>query len=247
MFSALIARNLRQKKYFNRNIIRYKYLSTQIAQKQETSDVEKIKEYEDISKITRRNKNKKPQKPPFVKNLFLGVFDNDVLTFPQLSSKEEVQNLEKQVDKIKELFTQPELNDRSTKILKTQRNQFSKNKLFGLQASQLIGGRDFTLTESFRMFEEISKNSSQIGYICNEQLGIQCLLKNGNNQQKNKYLEKLLSGEILSSFCLRENAAMTSNQLQTSAVLSNDKKTWVSKNFKTLIYTRFLFKSAVEN
>jgi hypothetical protein len=47
---------------------------------------------------------KKKQKFPFAKNLFLGKFDHDVLTYPEILDKERLQTLNELVAPIEKFF-----------------------------------------------------------------------------------------------------------------------------------------------
>jgi hypothetical protein len=49
---------------------------------------------------------KKEQNFPFVKNLFLGIFDNDVLTYPEVLDKERLQTLNEMVEPIERFFSE---------------------------------------------------------------------------------------------------------------------------------------------
>jgi acyl-CoA dehydrogenase family protein 9 len=49
---------------------------------------------------------KKQQKFPFVKNLFLGKFDHDVLTYPEVLDKERLQTLSELVSPIERFFSE---------------------------------------------------------------------------------------------------------------------------------------------
>jgi hypothetical protein len=61
----------------------------------------------DVSKIVEPLPvKKKEQKFPFVKNLFLGVFDHDVLTYPEVLEKERLQTLSEMVEPIERFFSE---------------------------------------------------------------------------------------------------------------------------------------------
>ncbi|MCL4132647.1 UNVERIFIED_CONTAM: hypothetical protein GTU68_037315, partial [Idotea baltica] len=47
---------------------------------------------------------KKPQKPPFAKNLFLGKFDRDILTYPEVLNRDRHEMLHEMIDPIEKFF-----------------------------------------------------------------------------------------------------------------------------------------------
>jgi acyl-CoA dehydrogenase family protein 9 len=49
---------------------------------------------------------KKQQKFPFAKNLFLGKFDHDVLTYPEVLDKDRLQVLNEMVARIERFFSE---------------------------------------------------------------------------------------------------------------------------------------------
>lgn len=61
----------------------------------------------DVSKTAEpASVKKKQQKSPFVKNLFLGEFDHDVLTYPEVLDKERLQTLSELVAPIERFFSE---------------------------------------------------------------------------------------------------------------------------------------------
>lgn len=215
--------NTLTKKIKKININRF---STKVAVVDENVDKELTRTIEQITDIRTKEYKKKPQKPPFAKNLFLGVFDKDILAYPEVLDKNQVDNLEKDLIPIKDFFEN--IDDEHRKyITKEYLSNLSKLKLIGLQIPTFEGGRQLLLTEACRFLEEMSRNSSCIGVIDSEQLGIQILAKYGSEKHK-KYLSQLMNGEALISFCASEvNTSGGSELFATKAVLSADGTTWV--------------------
>jgi acyl-CoA dehydrogenase family protein 9 len=61
----------------------------------------------DVSKTAEPlSMKKKEQKFPFVKNLFLGKFDHDVLTYPEVLDKERLQTLSEMIERIERYFSE---------------------------------------------------------------------------------------------------------------------------------------------
>ncbi|GJQ86286.1 hypothetical protein Trydic_g8982 [Trypoxylus dichotomus] len=236
--SKLPARNVLLKSNYatalSKKVKKMNKYSTQVAVKDERVDKELARTIERITNIKAKEYKKKPQKPPFAKNLFLGIFDTDVLAYPEALDKNMVDVLEKDIAPIKDFFENVD-DKREEHITKNYLSNLSKLKLIGLQAPNFNGGRELTLTESCRYLEEMAQNTRRIGIVDSEMLGVQMLIKHGSENHK-RYINQLVNGESLVSFCASEmNTDSNSHLFQTKAVLSSDKKTWIINGKKKLI------------
>jgi acyl-CoA dehydrogenase len=97
--------------------------------------------------------------------------------------------------------------------------------LFGLTLPEEFGGLGVTMEEEVNIAFELGRTSpafrSYIG--TNNGIGSIGILLDGTAQQKEHYLPKLASGELLSSFCLTEpDAGSDAASLKTSAVRDGD-------------------------
>lgn len=228
---------LRFNKHFalktSENAIIASFYSTKPAVKRDDGEElrEKIVQTERVSQLFRKPRVKKPQKPPFAKNLFIGKFDTDILTYPQLE-KDELETLEGNLKPIGE-FLKGKRNERFTKDLA---KNLSDLCLLGLRVPVSSGGRELTLTETCKFNEIIAGCDFGRVLMCNEQFGVQALLKNGSEMLKAKYLPRLLSGELLSALCINEEGSVDPKFINTKAVRNPD-GTWVCIFF----LIRFLF------
>lgn len=97
--------------------------------------------------------------------------------------------------------------------------------LFGLSIPEEYGGLGLTMEEEVLAAFEIAKTSpcfrSLIG--TNNGIGSQGLIVDGTEEQKNHYLPRLASGELIASFALTEpGAGSDAASLRTTAVRSGD-------------------------
>jgi Acyl-CoA dehydrogenases len=78
--------------------------------------------------------------------------------------------------------------------------------LFGLSIPEEYGGLGLTMEEEVLVAFEIGKTSPAFRstFGTNNGIGAQGILIDGTEEQKRKYLPKLATGEIISSFCLTE-------------------------------------------
>ncbi|XP_023018926.2 acyl-CoA dehydrogenase family member enigma [Leptinotarsa decemlineata] len=236
MSSTFFIRNTRTLKssYFPSKLLFNSYATSQpvVQNPQERFD-NQLKDFETLTNINKKARKKKPQKSPFVKNLLLGVFDTDILTYPQLE-KDEVHNLEKNVSSVKKLMKQNHMMNCNS-LQKNFRQNLYDHKAIGLQALQIMDGMECNITESLAFLEALSEHSLAFSIVNNEQLGVQSLVKYGSDYLKKEYLVPAMKGESLTAFCISEAAVMDISNFQTKAELSQDGKLWILNGHKTWV------------
>lgn len=209
--------------------------STKPAIKEETTEdsiTEAIKTADRLTQIPPKKRIKKPQREPFMKNVFLGKFDRDILTYPELE-KEELDRLNASLEPVKNFFDRKDV--KQTKALTTKfKDELINLKLFGLRAPFDLGGKDLNVTEACRIQEIISEHPSKRSLIYNEQFCIQALLKWGSEDLKTKYLPLLTSGMIKSAFCMAEPQEGDPQDFKTTATRSPD-GTWILNGEKAWV------------
>ncbi|SDL75066.1 acyl-CoA dehydrogenase [Franzmannia pantelleriensis] len=97
--------------------------------------------------------------------------------------------------------------------------------LFGLSIPEEYGGLGLTMEEEALVAMEIGKTSPAFRSVfgTNNGIGAQGILIDGTPEQKSKYVPRLATGELLSSFCLTEpDAGSDAASLRTTAVRDGD-------------------------
>ncbi|EGA88311.1 Acyl-CoA dehydrogenase [Planococcus donghaensis MPA1U2] len=97
--------------------------------------------------------------------------------------------------------------------------------LMGITAPEKYGGSEMDFTSYITAIHELSKASGVIGVILSvhTSVGTNPILNFGSQQQIEKYVPKLASGEYLGAFCLTEPAAGSdAGSLKTKAVLDGE-------------------------
>jgi acyl-CoA dehydrogenase len=97
--------------------------------------------------------------------------------------------------------------------------------LFGLSIPEEYGGLGLTMEEEALVAMEIGKTSPAFRSVfgTNNGIGAQGILIDGTEEQKAKYVPRLATGEILSSFCLTEpDSGSDAASLRTTAVREGD-------------------------
>jgi len=178
-----------------------------------------------------RSGEKPPTNEPFVKNLFVGKFDTKMLIFPEILTKDGVEELNQMVEPIEKFFTQ-EIDsaaiDRNSKIPDEVFQQLKDFGLFGQVIPTEYGGLGFTATQLARMAEVTTLDPSiHVTLNAHQAIGLKGILLQGTDQQKAKYLPKLATGEHIAAFCLTESGSGSdAASIKTYATLSEDGKTY---------------------
>ena len=101
--------------------------------------------------------------------------------------------------------------------------------LLGVDVPQKYGGLGFDKLSSLIISEKISQMASfAVSYGAHSGIGTLPIVYFGSEEQKHKYLPKLVKGELFSAYALTESGAGSDAlSSKTKAVLSPDKKNWM--------------------
>ncbi|AXI01106.1 acyl-CoA dehydrogenase [Sporosarcina sp. PTS2304] len=97
--------------------------------------------------------------------------------------------------------------------------------LMGITAPEQYGGSEMDFVSYIIAIHELSKVSAVMGVILSvhNSVGMNPILYFGNEEQKNRYLPKMASGEYLGAFCLTEaSSGSDAGSLKTKAKRVND-------------------------
>ncbi len=104
-------------------------------------------------------------------------------------------------------------------------NKMAELGLMGITVPEEYGGSNMDFTSYIIAIHELSKVSAVLGVILSvhTSVGTNPILYFGNEEQKQKYVPKLASGEYLGAFCLTEpQAGSDAGSLSTRAVRDGD-------------------------
>lgn len=120
--------------------------------------------------------------------------------------------------------------------------------LFSLIIPEQFGGLGLSATGYSRVLQELTRYDGSIVLTAgaHSSIGMRGLVLFGNDAQKNKYLPKLATGEMIAAFCLTEaNAGSDAASLKTKAVeesdhwLLNGEKIWITNGGMADFFTVF--------
>lgn len=182
---------------------------------------------------------KKTKKSPFAKNFFLGKFDTDLLAFPEVLNKEQLQSLNEMVSPVEKFFNEVDSQeiDKSASIPEKTLEMVKNLGLFGQQIPVEFGGLGLSATEYARFAEVTALDASiAVTLAAHQAIGLKGILIAGTKEQKEKYLPRLATGEWVAAFCLTEpGSGSDAASIKTRAELSPDGKTWVMNGSKIWI------------
>jgi alkylation response protein AidB-like acyl-CoA dehydrogenase len=122
-------------------------------------------------------------------------------------------------------------------IMPSLMNKAGELGLLGLSVPEELGGLGVDFKTSMLATEALGTGHSfSVAYGAHTGIGTLPLLYYGNQEQKEKYIPKLASGEWKAAYCLTEpDAGSDANSGKTKAVLSSDKKHYVISGQKIWI------------
>ncbi|HEX4665009.1 MAG TPA: acyl-CoA dehydrogenase family protein [Chthoniobacterales bacterium] len=148
----------------------------------------------------------------FAKGLFLGEFVADwAMPYPHLidSQQAEVDQAIAELRVFLDEHLDPEEIDRQADIPRHVIDGLGRVGVLGMTAPKEVGGRGFSQMQYCKVLEEIGARCASTAVFTNahHSIGIRALLLFGTNEQKEKWLPRLMNGEQLAAFALTEREA----------------------------------------
>ena len=177
----------------------------------------------------------------FAKGLFFGQFNAPlVFPYPQLKA-EEKPIVEAAVREVR-AYCQEKIDaaaiDRNADIPKENILGLAQLGVLGMTAPNDVGGRGFSQLAYCKIMEVIGGHCASTAVFVNahHSIGIRALLLFGSEEQKKRWLPGLVNGTQLAAFALtEERAGSDAANVQTTATLAPDGKTWILNGSKRYI------------
>jgi len=174
----------------------------------------------------------KDTKASFAKRLFFGVFDAEQIIPYPLPDKAQVEETEKFLSILREFADKhidPDKIDREENIPDSVIKGLGKLGVLGMTVPKKYGGLAMSQNAYCQTIEEIASRCGGTAVFTNahQSIGLKGILLFGTEQQKEKYLPTLASGEKISAFSLtEENAGSDAGGVETKAVYDKEKKVY---------------------
>ncbi len=188
----------------------------------------------------------------FVQSLCMGVIEEEsVVPFPEMKPAEK-ETLEQVLLSVRQLLTPREKDfrewDRRGEMPKEFIEELKSFGLFGLVIPEQYGGMGFGTAAYSRVLQEIARYDGSVALTvgAHSSIGMRGLLLFGTEAQKQRWLPKLATGELIAAFCLTEpGAGSDAASVKTSAVRDGDhwvlngEKIWITNGGIASFYTVF--------
>src|SRR5467141_2744462 len=169
-----------------------------------------------------------PQALGFAKGLFQGHFVADwVMPYPRIPAAQQVE-LDDTLTELRK-FLDEHLDaaeiDGQADIPRDVINGLGRVGVLGATAPKEVGGHGFSQMANCKILEEIGRRCASTSVFVNahHSIGIRALLLFGTDDQKRRWLPKLVAGEWLGAFALTEReAGSDAANVQTTATPSAD-------------------------
>uniref|UniRef100_A0A182RHH5 Uncharacterized protein n=1 Tax=Anopheles funestus TaxID=62324 RepID=A0A182RHH5_ANOFN len=165
-----------------------------------------------------------PKKNPFMKSMFVGTVDTELLSFPESLNREEQARLTKQKDDLE-------------RILQSGNKQSgaASNELYGLQGPLEYGGNQFIETELAFVNELLADNRSKAMITLEHNAIVKLIAQYGTDVSKDLYLSKLCSGEMIAASALYELDSSRQTMFSTVASLDFASGNWTLSGTKIFL------------
>ena len=181
------------------------------------------------------------ENPSFIKGLFLGELREDlVFPFPELAP-EERESLTMVLDSFRSFaadHVDAAKNDHDGRFPDSMREAFHALGFMGMNIPEAYGGFGASAKVFNRVFGEIGGTDPALAvyFGAHQSIGCKGIVLFGNEEQKQKWLPRCASGELVAAFCLTEPGSGSDAQAMAArAVLSDDETHYVLNGTKIWI------------
>jgi acyl-CoA dehydrogenase family member 9 len=185
-----------------------------------------------MSEVNEENKNEEQGETPLMNSvagsLFFGEVDEDSI-FPYPSIDSDLTEMGKEISNLVKRFSEENIDsekqDHDAEIPENVIKGLAELGLYGLQVPEEMGGMGLNYTLYCRTFSELAGHDGATATMlgAHQSIGYRALLNEGTPEQKDKWLPKLASGEVVAAFCLTEpGSGSDAYSIKTKATHNND-------------------------
>ncbi|XP_013165879.1 PREDICTED: acyl-CoA dehydrogenase family member 9, mitochondrial [Papilio xuthus] len=157
-------------------------------------------DFEDL-KLIERVERRKAQIPPFMKNVFVSIFNRDLLAYPEILNKDESEALDQRIAALDRVFSDPD------KTLEDRKNALKGTKMYAAPVALTKNGLATNYTESLRYLETISTDLQLSQQLSDHWVGLNALKIGLAEDMYEKVIDDLTTGDNMIALCIRERVA----------------------------------------
>ncbi|CAH2100665.1 unnamed protein product [Euphydryas editha] len=154
-------------------------------------------DFEDL-KVLERVERRKAKISPFMKDVFISIFNRDLLAYPEIINKEEMAALENRIAALEKVFCD------TSKTQNDRRDILRQTGMYGAPTNLTNGGLAMNYTESLRYLDVISTDQELGQEISDHWVSLNVLKRGLNENDYQKLINDLTSGEETIKICVRE-------------------------------------------
>ncbi len=188
----------------------------------------------------------------FVQSLCMGEIEEEIIIpFPEMRTSEK-EMLSQVLASVRQLVSGREKDfrawDRAGEMPASFVDELRSFGLFGLVIPEAYGGLGFGSTAYSRVLQEIAQYDSSVALTvgAHSSIGMRGLLLFGTDAQKERWLPKLATGEMIAAFCLTESGAgsdaaavRTTARRDGDDWILNGEKIWITNGGMADLFTVF--------
>lgn len=205
--------------WFGKNVIRRfsisatNYESSQATQPQVK---EETFNFEDV-RVIERTERRKEKIQPFMKDVFVSVFNRELMAFPEILNKDESEALDQRVNILEKVFTDP------GKSKSDRQDALKRTGLYGAPVKLTNGGLAMNMTESIRYLETVGLDLELGQQISDHWVALEALKVGFSEEQFQKIVGDLITGDNTIGLCIKEKLAERISQadFRTTAELDS--------------------------
>lgn len=181
-------------------------------------------------------KKKQPSRQPFVKNLFLGVFDHEFMYYPEPQTKERHTRFFEWLQPIEKYLAESMEDPQSVRrddVLSHMRDM----GVFRANVSEQHLGLNLNYTEQTRLVEVLSSFPWLGSYMVKNHITpLQIINLLATDLQKAKYLPRIVTGELVPTICFTEpENGLNINTINTIAAATDADTHWILNGEKAFV------------
>lgn len=179
---------------------------------------------------------KKPSRAPLVRNFFAGEVDTEFLTYPEVINREDMVELDKDVGRVADYWSE-RVDSAGIRAAGNIPGSVVKDlqsfRQFGVDVPAEFGGRNYGQTETTRLNEAEAQDISVAVTLNAHRQVIRIIEECGTDEQKQNYLPRLASGELIGTVGFYEAESCSTGIFTTRGKKTDD--TWLLSGRKSCV------------
>lgn len=160
-------------------------------------EIQKIINLDNINIVT-KFQTKLPQRPPLVKNFFIGKVDNELLAYPQVIQLKDLIEMREKLQPISDYFitnAKQSIDLRFRDVSNQMVADFQRMKLFGSSVHQRFAGTGYFKSELNFASECEANDIKSFLMLAGHRLAVEAISDHGDISQHNEYLMAMAKGQ----------------------------------------------------